>query len=372
MFMSWGNGLTPEMVLESITEGVYVTDTDRKILYWGGAAERITGWSAKEVVGKHCHDGVLCHIDKDGHTLCGELYCPLYRSIVTDKSSNSPIIMFAKTKSGERVPLQVAVSPLHNDAGEVIGGVETFRDLSDEYADIERAHKIQSLALQNDLPPDPRIGFAARYIPHDVIGGDYYAIARLDADRYGFFLADVMGHGVPAALYTMFLSSLWGSHQALLAQPAQFANAVGDRLHLLIQEDEPFATALCALFDLKRGVLRLVGAGNPPPLVARADGSWENPHVAGLPLGMFKASEYEETVITLRSGDRVLFFTDGAIEIADSRGTCLGVQGLMRILREEGYPDADPVFDTVETKLLSASDRIRFDDDVTFVDVLIA
>jgi phosphoserine phosphatase RsbU/P len=369
--MSLGDSLTPEVVLNAINEGVYVTDTDRKILYWGKAAERITGWSAKEVVGKHCHDGVLCHIDKDGHTLCGEHYCPLYRSIVTGKSSNSPIIMFAKTKSGSRVPLQVAVSPLRNASGEVIGGVETFRDLSDEFADIERAHKIQLLALECDVPPDQRIRFTARYIPHDVIGGDYYAIAKLDADRYGFFLADVMGHGVPAALYTMFLSSLWGSHQHLLDQPVEFARAVGNRLHLLIQEDEPFATALCGLFDLAKKELRLVGAGNPPPLVFRAGGSWENPHVAGLPLGMFKASEYEQTVIPLRPGDCVLFFTDGAIEVTDSRGACLGVEGLMRILRGAGYPAAGPVFDKIEAGLLTASDRIRFDDDVTFVDVRI-
>ncbi|HVP12246.1 MAG TPA: SpoIIE family protein phosphatase [Phycisphaerae bacterium] len=367
--MSMDNNLTPEMVLNSINEGVYVTDTDRKIVYWGKSAERITGWTAEEVVGKHCHDGVLCHVDKDGHVLCGESYCPLYRSIVTGKSSNAPIVMFAKTKSGSRVPLQVAVSPLRNAAGEVVGGVETFRDLTDEFGDIERAHKIQSLTLQNDLAPDPRIRFATRYVPHDVIGGDYYAIAKLSSDRYGLFLADVMGHGVSAALYTMFLSSLWGSYHHLLAEPARFAQAVGDRLHVLIQEDEPFATGLCGLFDLKGGVLRLVGAGNPPPLVRRADGSWENPRVAGLPLGMFKASEYEETVVPLRGGDCVFFFTDGAIEVADSRGTCLGVEGLKRILREAGYPADGPDFDALETKLLTASDRIRFDDDVTFIDV---
>ena len=180
-----------------------------------------------------------------------------------------------------------------------------------------------------------------------------------------------MGHGVPAALYTMFLSSLWGSHQQLLYRPPEFARAVGDRLHLLIREDEPFATALCGLIDLKKRELLLVGAGNPPPLVFRAEGQWENPHVAGLPLGMFKASEYEQVVIPLRRGDCVLFFTDGAIEITDSRGECLGPEGLMRILRATGYPGDAPHFDQIEAGLLTASDRIRLDDDVTFVDVRI-
>ena len=367
--MNLDHGLTPETVLDSVNEGVYVTDTSRKILYWGKAAERITGWRAEEVVGRHCHDGILCHVDKDGHSLCGEMYCPLYRSMVTGKSSTAPIVMFAKTRSGGRVPLQVAVSPLRNSAGEVIGGVETFRDLSNEYADFERARKIQLLSLEHELPHDPRIRFSARYVPHDVIGGDYYAFAPLDADRYGFLLADVMGHGISAALYTMFLSSLWASHLSLLAKPAEFARTISERLNALIREDEPFATALCGLFDLEKRELRLVGAGNPYPLLARAIGPWEWIQARGLPLGMMESAVYEEQVVPLRRGDSVLCFTDGAVEITNAAGGVMGREGLMRILRETGYPGSKPPFDAIESRLLSASDRIRLDDDVTLVDV---
>lgn len=367
--MSTTDGLTPEIILDAINEGVYVTDAARKIVYWGKAAERILGWRAEEVVGKHCHDGVLCHIDKDGHSLCGELYCPLYRSMLTGRGSDSPIIMFAQARDGARVPLQVAVSPLRDAAGRVIGGVETFRDLSAEFADLQRVREIQFLSLQHDLPADPRIRFTTHYMPHDVIGGDYYAIARLDEDRYGLFLADVAGHGVPAALYTMFLSSLWSNHRHLLIHPTHFAQAINEKLHSLIREEEPFAAALCGLLDLKHEELRLVGAGNPAPLVIRAHGSWEHPAVAGMPLGLFKGTKYEETVIPLRRGDCVLFFTDGAVEVMDPRGACLGIEGLMRILRERDYPGAGPAFEAIEAGLLAASDRIRFDDDVTFVDV---
>ena len=77
----------PRVVLDSLNDGLYVADRDRRIVYWGQSAERITGWEADEVIGKRCSDDVLCHIDKDGHRLCGEEHCPLYRAMVTGKAA---------------------------------------------------------------------------------------------------------------------------------------------------------------------------------------------------------------------------------------------------------------------------------------------
>lgn len=362
---------TSEAVLDAINEGVYVTDMDRRIVYWGKGAERITGWAASDVVGKKCLDDVLCHVDKDGHLLCGKEYCPLHRSMATGQRSTLPIIVFALTRSGGRVPLQVAVAPLLNEAGEITGGVETFRDISHEMADIDRARKIQQLSLVCDVPFDPRIKFSLRYVPQDVIGGDYCAVARLTPDHYGFLLADVMGHGVPAALYTMFLSSLWAEHQQLLLKPAEFARAIGDRLEQLIEESEPFAAAICGVFDLKQGEMRLVGAGNPPPLVRRAHGEWETPEAPGFFLGLMEGAEYEETVVSLHDGDSLLFYTDGATEISGASGEFIGSEGLRSILERVGYPSPEFPFTKIENELLASSNRIRFDDDLTFLDVQI-
>ncbi len=59
------NTLTPESFLESMNDGLYATDTDRKIIYWSPSAERITGWEAKDILGLRCSDDVLAHMDKD-------------------------------------------------------------------------------------------------------------------------------------------------------------------------------------------------------------------------------------------------------------------------------------------------------------------
>ena len=66
------SGLPTPALLNSLADGAYITDVDRKILFWNHAAERITGWPAQEVVGRTCHDNLLVHEDKDGHPLCGK------------------------------------------------------------------------------------------------------------------------------------------------------------------------------------------------------------------------------------------------------------------------------------------------------------
>ena len=67
---------------------------------WSKSATRITGWSAEEVIGRRCLDNILCHIDKDGHHLCGEEYCPLHRAMVTGKENLEPLLVYARHKGG--------------------------------------------------------------------------------------------------------------------------------------------------------------------------------------------------------------------------------------------------------------------------------
>jgi len=365
--MSPDSRLTREVILESINDGVYATDRERKIIYWSRSAERITGWKADDILGRRCSDDVLCHEDKDGRRLCGEDYCPLYRCMVTGQSSRLPIIVFALSKAGDRIPMNVSVAPIRSSAGEVIGGVETFRDLTPEFSDIQRVGKIQSLSIRKRLPEDARIRFSSHYIPQDIIGGDYYAVARLDEDRFGFLMADVTGHGMSAALYTMYLGSLWESHRALLSRPREFARRVNEGLYTLFEGEGSFAAGVCGVFDLKEKLVRFVGAGNPPGLLLRG-GRCERLDCSGIPLGCFDGASYDERVAGVGSGDCVLFFTDGATEIPHGNGEFLGVEGLVSILEKTGYPRSATGLEAIEKELLAYSNRIRFDDDLTFLE----
>lgn len=356
------------LILDSLGDGLYVTDLERKITYWNKAAERITGWTRGDIVGRNCFDDILCHVDKDAHQLCGKEHCPLHRSIVTGVGSECPLV-FAQRKDGQRVPVQVTVAPIRNAAGEIVGGVEAFRDVSPVFRDLEKARNIQSIALQHDLPRDARVQFSTHYIPHDIVGGDYYGIRQLDSDHYGFFLADVMGHGLAAALYTMHLSSLWDRYCALLKSPAAFATKIGNELNRIVKGGEAFAAGVCGLVDVNRREIRFAGAGNPPALLIHANGEFEQVECAGLPLGLMEDAPYDDEQRALHPGDRLLFCSDGAMEIHNINGDLLGVEGLIAILQRLGYPDAGIQGAALEEELLKYSNSVRLEDDLSLIEI---
>jgi PAS domain S-box-containing protein len=355
-------------ILDSQNDGLYVCDTERRILYWNKSAELITGWTTKDVVGHRCMDNILNHVDKDGRSLCDTELCPLHRCMVTDRASTCPVIVFAKTKSEKRVPLAVSVAPLHDAAGAVLGGVESFQDYSENYADLERAKQIQTLSLEQVLPKDNRVAFASFYLPHDMLGGDYFAIRQLDADRYGFFLADVMGHGVAAALYTMHLSSLWSRYSKSIMHPSKFAQDLNRNLCKIVR-DESFATAICGVLDVNKKSIRIASAGGPPLVLVRSDGRTEQLSATGMPFGMIAYAEYEECEFSCASGDSILMFTDGAFEIHNAAGGTLGTEGLLSILKSLGYPKSCIRIESLEEALLNYSKGIRLDDDLTLLEV---
>ena len=328
-------------ILDSLSDGVYVCDKERTIVFWSKAAERITGWQSSDVLGRRCLDDVLCHIDKDGHRLCGKEFCPLHRAMVTGTQSTVGIIVFAKGKAGNRIPMQVTVAPIRNPDGEIIGGVETFRDVSAVLADLERRGEFRPSSMETDLPADPRVRFSTYYVPHDLVGGDFYAIRQLDGDHYGFLLADVMGHGVAAALHTMHLSSLWDRHCHLLAEPVTFAQhgqqrtrAGGERR---VVRDRRVRGDRRQAADPAVGFRRRsAGPG------ARANGTMEQLESSGLPFGMMAEAGYEEMEARFDEGDSLLLFSDGAVEVHNAQEELLGTEGLVHILQETGYPAVRP------------------------------
>ena len=88
--------VSAEKIIDCLSDGVYVCDRERRIVYWSKAAEQITGWKSEDVHGRACLEDILNHVDKDGHRLCGEEYCPLHRSMITGEATRVPVIVFTK------------------------------------------------------------------------------------------------------------------------------------------------------------------------------------------------------------------------------------------------------------------------------------
>jgi diguanylate cyclase (GGDEF)-like protein/PAS domain S-box-containing protein len=135
-------------ILDSLADGVYFVDTDRRITYWNRGAENISGYSAREVVGRCCRENLLVHTDNEGCQLC--LHgCPLLGMF--NDGINRQAEVFLKHRNGHRVPVSVRVAPILDSEGHVIGGVEVFSENSSKLAALEKAAAMEQLALIDAL-----------------------------------------------------------------------------------------------------------------------------------------------------------------------------------------------------------------------------
>jgi serine phosphatase RsbU (regulator of sigma subunit) len=206
-------------------------------------------------------------------------------------------------------------------------------------------------------------------MPHDIVGGDFFAIRRIGKDLFGFILADMEGHGVAAALYTMHLSLLWERLCGLVRDPAVFAAALNDELVGVFEKDVTFATAVCGVIDAAGGTLRLSAAGGPPALVFHPDRSVDKVTSPGLPFGYMGGMVYQEHTKRLSPGDHLLLVSDGAFEIHDAGNRQLGLDGVLDILKRLDYPQNPLSMPVLEKELLKFSNEIRLQDDVTIIEV---
>lgn len=135
-------------IIESLHDGLYFVDTNRVITYWNKAAERISGFTATEVIGRSCADSILTHIDGKGRSLCKGL-CPLAATIADGKNREAEVYMHHK--DGHRVPVFIRVSTLRDRGGIIIGGIELFTDISNIHANTLRLIELEQLALLDHL-----------------------------------------------------------------------------------------------------------------------------------------------------------------------------------------------------------------------------
>jgi len=135
-------------VLDNLYDGVYFVDSERRITYWNHGAERISGYTSEEVLGKSCADNFLRHIDESGLQLCVGL-CPLARTLRDGQPREAEV--FLHHKHGHRVPVSVRIAPLRDEEGKIFGAVEIFTDASTRQDILCELSKLKHQTLRDPL-----------------------------------------------------------------------------------------------------------------------------------------------------------------------------------------------------------------------------
>ncbi len=159
----------------------------------------------------------------------------------------------------------------------------------------------------------PQARFAVCFEPLEAAGGDFYDVHAAAPDVYGYFVADVSGHGASAAFLTSAVKALLRQHSGPLFTPEESLRAVGGILREILGEEQ-YVTACYAVLNHRTGRLSLVSAGHPPALLMRQGGEVEFVAMDSDPLGIFQAAVVQRRDFKLRAGDRLLLYSDGVIE----------------------------------------------------------
>jgi sigma-B regulation protein RsbU (phosphoserine phosphatase) len=222
----------------------------------------------------------------------------------------------------------------------------TRRDeqLSEIKKELEVARRIQLSILPGDFPSSTRFEVAARYIPMTSVAGDFYDYIVAEDDRAGLLIADVSGHGVPAALIASMVKLAATSQRQHADDPATLMLGMNSALHGNTQSQ--FVTAAYVYLDAKANELRYSAAGHPPMLLLR-EGNVIEISENGLMLAAFDFAKYDAITRPLQPRDRLVLYTDGIIEAANSAGEFFGQEKLLRLMQ-----------DTAKLSSVEAADRI--------------
>lgn len=247
----------------------------------------------------------------------------------------------------------VMSSPVKNENGEVTAVVEVLRDITDLkmlqqkvidqnkklQADLNLARKLQCSLLPKNLHND-NIRFSFVYTPCEALGGDFLDIFRIDSENIGVYIADVSGHGVSASMLTIFLRS---SINKKTTSPAQALKELYENFNEDNFDQSQYISIFYAVINVKEKIIKYSNAGLNVPPILFGKGHFELLRLPGIPISNWVESpEYKETSLSLESGYKLFFYTDGIIEIMNSDKEMFGEERLLEHLLADNSTPSQP------------------------------
>jgi sigma-B regulation protein RsbU (phosphoserine phosphatase) len=203
------------------------------------------------------------------------------------------------------------------------------QDLTEIQKELELARRIQLSLLPASFPESNSFRIAARYVPMNAVAGDLYEVLAADESHVALMIADVSGHGVPAALIASMVKMAAISQRDYAPHPARLLGGMNRALCGNTQGQ--FVTAACVYLDAAKRELRYAAAGHPSMLRLRNGGVTEIAE-NGLLLAAVEDVSYSDRTVPLERGDRLLLYTDGLIEARNTAGELFGEKSLMATL----------------------------------------
>jgi phosphoserine phosphatase RsbU/P len=238
--------------------------------------------------------------------------------------------------------------------------------------ELEIARQLQFSILPAGVPEVPNLRIAASYLPMTAVAGDFYQFVRIDEHHVGFLIADVSGHGVPAALIASMIKVAMHSTDGCAHAPSEVLRCLGNTLSGELRGQ--FVSAAYLWLDSETRTARYSAAGHPPLLCWRAaEGALTRIESNGLLFGVPVDGDYPACNIGLASGDRLLLYTDGFTEPENAAGESFGDGKLEQLIRDNQSRPAPELSELLLEELRSWQPAgLTQQDDITLIVIDVA
>lgn len=242
--------------------------------------------------------------------------------------------------------------------------------------DLEYAREMQCSFLPSIMPTDIALSFYSFYLPAERLSGDFYNIIELDKNNIAIYIGDVAGHGVSAAMLTVFahqnMKHLTESKSMKIISPP---NHIMKNIYKSFNEtrfnEETYIVMLYGIYNIKNRRFTYSSAGiNVPPLIVKKTGEIMELDTQGhaiYKLGKFFSPIFENKVVQLEQGDKMLFYTDGLVDTKTKAGDRYR-NYLYKTIKENYFLKASDFSDTIIKDFYAhIGDEKKLKDDVTFL-----
>jgi serine phosphatase RsbU (regulator of sigma subunit) len=286
------------------------------------------------------------------------------RGEVADKVSGlelGAVDYITKPIQGEEVLARVAT---HLSRQHLQRALRQSRDRLDK--ELASAARMQRLILPATMPAHPAVSFAAHYETSRHAGGDYYDVITLAPDRFGIMVADVSGHGAPAAIVMAMIRAVLHTYPGCPDDPPAVLHHINRHFRFL-WDSAMYATALYAVLDASRRTLRVSSAGHPLPLHVTASGVRPVALETVMCLLWNELGDVPCAEQPLTPGDRVAFYTDGITDRQGHKGAMYDCDRLVAVLAQHGAGRPSEIVDRIVADLDAFANGLEPDDDQTLL-----
>ncbi|MBR5539154.1 MAG: SpoIIE family protein phosphatase [Clostridia bacterium] len=233
--------------------------------------------------------------------------------------------------------------------------------------ELEYAKQIQLSALPTNFPQGEKYGIYAQMIAAKEVGGDFYDFYKLSDTTVAFLAADVSGKGIPAAMFMMTAKTIIKD----LAESGMAVNDIFTKTNEKLCENNEsgmFVTAWMGILDVTTGNVQFANAGHNPPLLKRADGSFEYLKTrAGFVLAGMEGVRYRVGELTLSPGDRLFLYTDGVPEATNAENKLYGEDRLLDFMNRNASMKADELLPALKANVDEFVGEAPQFDDITML-----